>query len=210
MTGPMKGLLLKECYLMRKGLRAFPLLYAVFFSLSLLTGSEFLSAYPVIMTGLAPVSLLSLDEKSRWHVYCLTLPCTRAQYVSAKYLAGLALELAVCLCCVLLRVIRMLRDGAFDGAALLFFAAYILDIALLSPALTLPLVFRYGVEKGGLFYRLSLGLLVALTMLLPATQLDSLPKQHGLPLLSLLPFAALFALSWLLSIRFYQKREFHV
>ena len=45
--------------------------------------------YPCLFCGMVPVNLLAYDERSRWLQYSGTLPYTRAQIVSGKYLIGL-------------------------------------------------------------------------------------------------------------------------
>ena len=74
----MKGLLLKDLYMSEKYCRAFLLIVVIFFGMSLMSGSSFfLLAYPCILVGLIPASLVSYDERERWDVYSGTLPCSR-------------------------------------------------------------------------------------------------------------------------------------
>ena len=139
----MKGLLLKDFYMAEKYCRAFFLIVVIFFGISLLgSASFFLLVYPCILMGLIPSSLLSYDEREKWDVYSGTLPCTRAQLVSGKYLTGLLGELPVILLTVALYGVSQARTGAFDPAVLARMAGVMLLLGLIGPATTLPFLFR--------------------------------------------------------------------
>ena len=92
----MKGLLLKDFYMAAKYCRAFLLLVIVFLAVSI-WGDEnvFFVIYPVLIAGMIPVTLYSYDEREKWTLYSGTLPYTRTQFVSSKYLVGLFFETAV-------------------------------------------------------------------------------------------------------------------
>ena len=86
----MKGLLLKDLYMAAKYCRSILLVIVVFLSISFLGEDNLIFGfYPCLFCGMIPASLLSYDERSKWNVYCGTLPYTRAQFVSVKYLFGL-------------------------------------------------------------------------------------------------------------------------
>ena len=108
----------------------------------------FLSFYPCLLAGMIPGTLLAYDEQSKWDAYSGALACTRSQLVSAKYLVGLGLEAAMLLLCVAASAFRMSRNGAITGVELLLQAGIMVLISLIVPAVTLPLMFRFGVEKG--------------------------------------------------------------
>ena len=63
----MKGLILKDIYMMMKYCRAYLLIIIVFTAVSFVdNGNLFLVFYPTILCGMIPVNLLSYDERSRW------------------------------------------------------------------------------------------------------------------------------------------------
>ena len=99
----MSGLLLKELYMARKYCRLHLVITVLFLGMAMLPSAEnlFLLFYPSAMASFIPVTLLSYDTQSKWDVYFDTLPTSRAQYVSAKYLIGLILgELVLALTAV--------------------------------------------------------------------------------------------------------------
>ena len=76
----MKGLLLKDYYMLLKYCRPYALIVLIFGVCSLADGGNlFMLAYPAVLCGINSVSLLAYDEKSRWQQYCETMPYTRKQ-----------------------------------------------------------------------------------------------------------------------------------
>lgn len=208
----MKGLLLKDLYMALKYCRAYLLISALFAVLSLFSDNLFLLLYPVLMAGAIPVNLISYDEKSGWGTYSGTLPYTRRQLVSAKYLVAL-IALGVGMVLVgMIQLLRLVYTGESwqeYGQLLLLLPA----VSLIVPCLLLPVVFKYGVEKGRLVFYAVVIVVAGGFGALGAVLTDD-GFAVGLPALGawLAPTAFLAALlllagSWLLSIRFYEKRE---
>ena len=111
----MKGLLLKDFYML-KNLKAFILFMAIFLFVSTFSEENmFMLFYPCVLSGIIPVSLLGYDERSKWDKYSLTLPYTRAQIVSAKYLMGLFIQLTVLVFAGISQVVYMNNHGGFNG-----------------------------------------------------------------------------------------------
>ena len=92
----MKGLLLKDWYMVKTYCRAYLLIAVVFIALSFFSDNNmFFVFYPCLLCGMIPVNLLAYDERSRWTQYSGTLPYTKTQIVSGKYLIGLFAQLAI-------------------------------------------------------------------------------------------------------------------
>lgn len=110
----MKGLLLKEYYMIAKYCRAFLLIVVVFLAVSFFSSDNmFFIMYPAILASMIPVTLISYDEREKWNVYSGTLPYSRAQLVSAKYLAGLFFSALVFVVSALAKPIACKAWGAF-------------------------------------------------------------------------------------------------
>ena len=64
----MRGLLLKDLYLIRKYLVSYLVLMVEFLVISAFSnGNMFLTFYPCLIATMVPVNLLSYDERSGWH-----------------------------------------------------------------------------------------------------------------------------------------------
>ena len=214
----MKGLLLKDLYMSEKYCRVFLLIVVVFFGMSLMSGPGFfLLAYPCILMGLIPASLISYDEREKWDVYSGTLPCSRRQLVSCKYLVGLIGELPVICITTVLYALGLFRMGAFDPHAVLGMAAVFLLLGLIGPAATLPFMFRFGAEKGRIAYFAVIILLCGVSAAFGSIQGSGVGEnaltagivmpQAGVSFFLAVLAVMFYAVSWRLSIAFYKKRE---
>lgn len=199
----MKALLLKEFYVASKTCRSFLLVIAVFFALSFFgRNSQFFFLYPLTMVGMIPVTLLSYDERDGWDKYSLTLPCTRAQLVSAKYLIGLIFGGVVFLLVELLLLIGLSMGGNFDFLSM---SSVLLLMGLLGPSILMPFVFKFGSEKGRIAYYFVLALLFAVIAFLIG--MGFYEYLNGFSWLVIAAAVLLYLGSWRLSIHFYEKRE---
>ena len=208
----MKGLLRKDIYMAAKYYRAVLLVVAVFLLLTIFgDGSLIFLAYPTMISGMLPITLLSYDTHFKWEQYSGTLPYTRAQLVTVKYLVGLIFSGGVLLVCLgVLALRQILGDGfdldAFLGAGLLCF---VLGVA--APAFLLPLAFKFGPEKGRLLFIVLIASLCGAGFALGQTDFLSGLAIGNTVVVALAAAGvtlALYLLSWRLSIHFYQKKEF--
>lgn len=193
----MKGLLLKDWYMLMKYYRNFLIVVAAMYFLFLFSeANPFFLVYPMIVTVMIPISLISYDEKSCWNIYCDAMPCTRAQVVSAKYIFCLL----GCMAVLLFSSLIIAFKSAEEGLMLLYVSG---SIGVLVPALILPVIFKFGVEKGRFVYYFGIAAICGAGVGVSFVDI-SVPT----PLIIFLPLAvlAIFALSWLLSIKLYSKR----
>ena len=206
----MKGLLRKDLYQILRYGRTMLMVIAVFLVVSLLNEKNmFFLLYPCLLCGMMPVTLLSYDERSGWSRYALTMPCTRGQLVTAKYLIGLLMTLAAGIISMAAITIRSAAQGTAPAfGELLQTAELMLSVGLLAPALTLPWMFRLGVEKGRLAYY---GVLVLFFGGAAAVsqngQVTVKTLSAGTGHLGLVCAAVVFAASCALSVALVRKRE---
>lgn len=208
----MKGLLLKDWYLICRHCRAYLVILVAFLGIGLCSpeGAFFLY-YPVFIAGSIPMTLLSYDNVSRWESYSRTFPYSEGQLVAAKYLISLLAVLVTSLVTVLACGLRMGAQGGLDLMVLLQMSCVVLALGLLTPALMLPWVFKFGAEKGRIVFYVVLVLLMVVCSFFVgfynSMELD-LPGMFALigPV-TLGVCALLFAGSWVLSKAFSKRRE---
>lgn len=207
----MKGLLLKDWYMMKKYCRAYLLIAAVFITVSLFGDDNlFFVFYPCLLCGIIPVNLLGYDERSRWMQYSATLPYTRTQIVSSKYLIGLLAQVAMMTVTGIVQCIKLSISGSFVLHEFAVMMLLLLTISTFTSSICLPFVFKLGVEKGRMAYYVMVGFVCCAGML--ASNLIS--GQWEMPTYSnvyiwvfSLIGIALYIFSWYLSVVFYKKRE---
>ncbi len=207
----MKGLLLKDWYMTKKYCRYYLFVGIGFIFLSLISkGNIFFIFYPCLLCGMIPVNLLGYDERSRWTEYVGALPCKKTQIVSAKYLIGLFAQIAMLTVTCIAQGVRMGIVGEFVLKEFLVLVMLLLIMATITSSLTLPFIFKLGVEKGRAAYYVMIGVVCAGSII--ASNLLSNGIQTEIKLNGILPIICLvgigiYALSWYLSIVFYKKRE---
>lgn len=207
----MKGLLLKDFYMLKKYCRAYLLIAVVFIAVSFFsTENMFFVFYPCIFCSMIPVNLLGYDERSRFLQYSGTLPYTKAQFVSGKYVIGLLAQLAVLLATGIAQAVRMKMNGVFDFGDLAGIMLMTLVLSAVTSSVCLPFMFKWGVEKGRIAYYVTIGMICALSVVASGLFSGDLETKIRfdvvLPILSLIG-VGIYALSWYLSIVFFKKRE---
>lgn len=207
----MKGLLLKDWYMITKYCKAYVLISLVFIGVSIMGDDNFFFIlYPCILCGMIPVTLLGYDERSKWDQYCAVLPYTKAQIVSGKYLIGMAAQIGMLLLSAVVQGIRMQVNGTFSWESFASILSMLAAISFLAPAVSLPPMFRWGTEKGRMAYYISVGLICGISAFVVSvsgiTLLGALPSSATMLLLGLASLVV-YGVSWYLSILFYRKRE---
>ena len=207
----MKGLLLKDWYMMRKYCRSYLFLVIIFIAVSFVGDTNlFFIFYPCMLCGMIPVNLLGYDERSRWQQYSETMPYTKSQIVSGKYMIGLCTQITMILVVGIAQAIRMGIGGTLILGEYLVLMMLLLIMSLLASSITLPFMFKLGVEKGRMAYYFMIGVVCAGSII--SSKLISGTFQSEIKLNGILPIICLvgigiYVLSWYLSIVFYKKRE---
>lgn len=207
----MKGLLLKDFYMVMKYCRSYLLIAPAFIAISFMSEDNlFFVFYPCFLCGMIPVNLLGYDERSRWLQYSGTLPYTKTQIVSSKYLIGLIAQVAMFLIVGISQVIRMNMNGIFRFEDFMVLMLMVFIMSMIFSSIGLPFIFKLGVEKGRIATYVMIAFLCAGSPI--ASTLFGSVQQNTIQLNSfLLRFSivgiGIYALSWYLSIVFYKKRE---
>ena len=205
----MRGLLKKDLYMIWNYGRMLLVMSVIFLLVGAFAGEEtfFFVIYPVLFAGVLPVTLLSYDERSGWDSYCDTLPLRRRTVVSVRYISAVLCFLALYAMTLILHAAVNLPKG--QGRQVLEMAALLPAFGLIAPAVMLPLTLRFGVEKARIAYWIIIGLVVALGLGLFNSGADLSGEVGGVGMAAVPVVAVLaFAVSWLISIRLYEKREF--
>ena len=209
----MKGLLLKDWYMVKKYCRAYLLIAIVFIAISFFSNDNmFFVFYPCLLCGMIPVNLLAYDERSHWMQYSGTLPYTKTQIVSGKYLIGLLAQLAVLAATGIAHGVKMYAAGNFVLGDFAVLMLLMLIVSTLSSSICLPFVFKLGVEKGRTAYYVMVGFVCGASVLassiLRGQLMGEIQPDLILGLLAIVGISV-YILSWYLSVMFFKKREIH-
>lgn len=208
----MKGLIIKDFFALTKQARLFLAVTVFYLIYSIITKniSMFAAMFTMFM-GFLPINTMAFDEQSKWNKYALSMPLTRTDIVLSKYLlSGISALLSILINFAVLTILIRFTNSA---TGLKETSLYILaggGILLFYVALLLPVLLKFGVEKGRM--------LMMAVFLAPLLIVALLPKfgisKPSASLLEALPYLAppallvLLLISVAISIRIYQKKEF--
>lgn len=149
----MKALLYKDAMVLWKQMKIMLLLILVFAVLP----SEFQNTFAVLYAALLPYSALAYDERSRWDRMATAMPYSARDIVTEKYVFGWIAALGTLALTLVLRLVSQYLLHLGEGASVEMLLMAFLG-SLIAMAVTLPLLFRFGVEKGRLAMLLLIGL----------------------------------------------------
>ena len=200
----MKGLLLKDFYVLKKELRAFLFIVVFFTAFSFLgDNNSFFMFYGLIMLPIVNISLISYDERSHWDSFLETTPISRSTAVTEKYLLTLLLLLLWSPVVLAAYLVQAANLGSPMQAICI--CAY---MALFFPAIIYPFIFALGSEKG----RFAYFIFIFAAMAIVAAGVSLMDQgafviPDELSLILLLPPIAAYLISWRISIALYKKRS---
>ncbi len=193
----MKALVLKDFYVLWKQMRMIMLILI----LLSVVGGVFNSVFVTVWCSMMPFTAIAYDERSHWDQLAAMMPYSKREIVLSKYVLGwLSMAAAIVLSLAAQTVVAVFTH---EASALTTWAVSFLG-GVIALDFTLPMVFRFGVEKGRwAFIIVVFG--VALLGSAAAGMAEELPS-IPVPTLALLPVAAVAAtaVSIPLSIKLYQ------
>lgn len=203
----MSALLLKDFYVMWKQTRVLLILILVF---SCLPGA-FYPTFAVVYAAILPYTAMAYDERSKWGQLAAMLPYADRNIVLSKYLFGyLAIAVTAGISMVIQTGLTLVWNQAADNLSPLSTIPLAMGVGVCVLALTLPLMFRFGVEKGRLVMFLLIFLVCGGTGAI--TSITSDIPNGGSYLALALPGVAvaaivLTAISIPLSLRMYRRKR---
>ena len=199
----MSALILKDYYVIFRQMRIFLLLVLVF---SCIPGA-FYSTFAVVYASMLPYTALAYDERSKWDQLAAMMPYSARDVVLSKYVFGwISVAIAAAATFVLQTILSFVWLSDVTGPSVpvillsVCVAVCILDI-------TLPMMFRFGVEKA----RLAMFLIIFLVC--AGAGAISVIDQSGGPDFGFQMWAppavavVMTAVSVPLSVRFYGRRR---
>lgn len=147
----MLGLIIKDLYSLKKTLITMLLLFVfyVVFGITADMGSSMLN----IMTMLAPLIAISsfyYDDMNKWDNYAMAMPLTRRQIVTSKYaLSLLLMAVSAALSSIFNVVFYVFGLDEQMGMSFTIMGVFAL-IGVLFVSIVMPLIYKFGLEKGRL------------------------------------------------------------
>ena len=164
----MSGLVLKDLLSLRRYLKSI-VIFLLIYDIIFIVVDQASSAIGVTIFILANlhVSASACDESSRWDSYAQSLPLSHPQIVLSRYLtagisslAGLAVGIVLFAANIAVHGFTQEQIAASLGAILA-----IIPINILVQLFTLPLIYRFGIQRARIFILLGYAMAVALLVL---------------------------------------------
>lgn len=205
----MRGLLIKDYYMLIKYFRSYILIITVMAVVTMFsTSAPLFILYPVIMANMLPVSLVNYDEMARFDRMYQTMPVSKAQYVSAKYLMSFIFQALSLIIFTAGYSVSLIRSSQFEIDTVLTIASYMIILVSVLPSILLPFVFKFGSEKGRMVYLLITAVFVGAAMyLLNKEELFMIDISAFGFIKALIISILVYGVSWFISVRIYKKRE---
>ena len=218
----MTGLLLKDWKLFRRQGRYYGFVLLLACAMAFVGSkdfSSFITSYMTFMIAIFSFSSFTYDEYENGMVFLLALPSGRRDYVKEKYVFSILLITGGWAVAVLLRFgFFLIRYSAAEYLEILPTEPTCLLLALIYVECSFPVIIKFGSEKGraivfGGLAVIGAGvfLLVKSGIILPVfSTIDQLSETAPVPLLagSLAVCALIIWISYQVSLRFMEKREF--
>ena len=218
----MTGLILKDFLILRKTLRAYVLMLAVYAAIAFsgVWSADIVGVLMVVMVALLPMNVFAYDKQCSWDTYALALPVGRTRTVCARYVCVLLL----CLFSVALTAVAgagLYAAGRMEEPVEFLITCSLMGLlAVLANAIMLPFLYKFGPERARMMFVAIMGgiSLLVLAALFPLGGLEwlmsleleppTLAQLSAIPVIAVLAGAGLLALSFLLSRYFYGQKDF--
>ncbi len=218
----MKGLLIKDWKLLKNQGRFYAVI--VLFALVVMAASEsgytFAGYYLTFLASLFTLSTFSYDEENGGTGFLMTLPADRKTYVKEKFLFGILLTGGSWLVsCLLSAVFLMLRKPGENPLSLIPPMLGFLAVFLLLLFAAIPMILRFGPEKGRLGLVGMIGIFTLLLIIISRTAGSADAAVESLKLVlarytaasvsvAVILYLAVIQACYRISVRIMEKREF--
>lgn len=213
----MKGLIIKDLFTLANFRKQYGLILLFMAVWSLVSKSfSFLAMYIILLGGMMVLSIMSMDETVHFNRYALTMPISVRTLIKEKYVMTCICIAAGSLLALVVEGIAMLtpwNEGAEEWIVLAAISAFF----LLAYTVTLPFIFKFGVEKARYIYMAVMGIMavviaggVYLTKNTPVMMFDGVPKMSDVVVylgILLLLDAVVVSVSYRISLKVVKNKE---
>lgn len=203
----MRGLILKDAYVLIKQIKFYGLLMLIMAAIP----NTFTRGFAIMYASMLPITVISFDEQAKWDYYAAMMPYKKKDLVLSKYIIGIVFTLVVCVVAVL----SVFVTAAVKGQSAELMQEYLEGIPMIAAAavilmsLNLPIIFKMGAERGRLAY-MAITVLVAITVVSSVEVKSSFWEMDENILL--MGFAAvavvLLLLSMVISVKVYNSKRY--
>lgn len=181
-----------------------------FTGMALFTDIFFVLWCAVITPMSLVISLIMFDEKDHWDLYSFTLPYSRRQLVTEKYIICLLWVIFNTVVVTAAFAVKGMIDSDFGMSESLIVPLVASMIGLVFPSFALPFVFKFGAEKGRIVYLVFMALIGGSIGFLGAFDMPPSPDVPQYLAFAIMVAASviIFLASMFISVKIYQNKQF--
>lgn len=212
----MKGLILKELYLIKSFAKQYILLMVLMAAWSIMAHNiSFVATYIMVLGSSLILSTTSMDESVSFHKFAVTMPINQKKIVQAKYaVLFLAVGAGEALVWAFSQAVSLLSAGKAEmmgGEGTIVMAALFLS----ANAIAIPVMFRVGVTKSRYTYLIVMVVMAGIILggykaskMAGISLDDALEGMESVLNLTAVGIAAVIMLiSYLIAVKVVQKKE---
>lgn len=204
----MTGLLIKDYYTLFKQAKIYILLILIF---AVLPG-ETMTGFAIVYAAMLPVTALAYDERAKWDSLAAMMPYSPKSIVLSKYILGYICIIASSIFAFVVKLILGTIKNTVLGPETYFSVIFIALLSVIILAIVLPLMFKFGVEKGRIafiiliviFTLTSVAFAEKAIMFLSTTQIDF----KIFVLMAVVLTIAISSISVMISVALYKRKSF--
>lgn len=166
----MKGLLLKDFYIIRSGLLILLLTFAfIGAGMSFVISPWVLIVIFTVTLSFQSAVTVQTDKSSQWDRFSITLPVSRKQTIASKYVMYLLLSLVGLGVGTVISIVCAWFQEGFDAESLLTYSSLAIIVSLLPGSISIPCSFWLDEEKSMigtiLAYMVTSGIIAAVVLI---------------------------------------------
>lgn len=206
----MKGLILKELYLIKSNMRSLIIMLFCFLLIVMNDATSIAFVLPLFSVMMC-ITTFTYDEYNKWDSYAISMPTGRKDIVRGKYLTTIILIIISAVISLLTVYILGTTKGSFDLCKSLFSLGGGIVGILFFVALLYPFIYKFGIEKGRLLilvvaFALS-GIIGMIFTTINLSNLLSFLYKYGMYIIPLLSLIVIY-ISYKISMKLYLRKEF--
>ena len=211
----MKGLLLKDFCILKKQIKLM-VVFVIFYAIWAVAAKmpTMMGTMVILLSIMMPISSMSYDEAGQWYRYAFSLPIPRRTLVLSKYVLGFLVSLGGLVVSAIGNIIILALTNGENALESWLTIIGFLELGVIFLSIIIPILFKYGVEKGRLFIVVIAvipSLLVALlgsTLKTSGTLMPSAELLQAILYSSPLFTLAIFLISVRISVGICRKKEY--
>ena len=173
----MKGLLLKDFCILKKQIKLM-VVFVIFYAIWAVAAKmpTMMGTMVILLSIMMPISSMSYDEAGQWYRYAFSLPIPRRTLVLSKYVLGFLVSLGGLVVSAIGNIIILALTNGENALESWLTIIGFLELGVIFLSIIIPILFKYGVEKGRLFI-----VVIAVIPSLLVALLGSTLKTSGTP-----------------------------